>query len=366
MNLQVNFRQLLRGRLSPIGLDIGSRQIKAVQLARAGDGWRVRAAACIPRASGGEFALDEATRLADVLHRQAFEGSRVVVSAAPERLMSSMLELPPAGSGVPLEQIARMELARVHQRDAGSFEFAQWQVPHPARATKSNHVMAVACAHDAALGLLDALEGAGLSVEALDHHFAALARPCRPLIAAAGTGLCAMLDLGAAAARLAILHQGIIIYSRVIEDGGLSRLCAELVQQLGIEPAAVEHLLAEPLLAVADAKEPRAAAPTPSAHEPRTLVATHFNKIVQGLNVSFEYAAHQYPDVAVQRVLLSGGGAEMPGLSAYLGETLRAVVQVARPSELVAPGADDARCSSPAMVAATGLALYDEDGEGVE
>ena len=138
-------------RPGPIGVDVGSRHVKAVQLAPRGEGWRVLAAASFPRAAAKQpFDANDAGRLCDVLDRQGFTGRDVVVGLSQDRLLTSMLELPPSAPGVPIEQIARMELARVHQRDASSFEFAQWEVPPPARAPRSMHVMAVACAHEPA------------------------------------------------------------------------------------------------------------------------------------------------------------------------------------------------------------------------
>ena len=133
INLNLNFARLL-ARPGPIGLDIGARQVKAVQLASVGrDGRRVLAAASFPRATPNQPRdADEAARVAEVLDRQGFVGRTVVVGLGPAQLMSSMLELPARAPGVPIEQIARMELARVHGRDAAGFEFAQWEVPSPA------------------------------------------------------------------------------------------------------------------------------------------------------------------------------------------------------------------------------------------
>src|SRR5687768_13237888 len=41
--------RLVTGRRSPIGIDVGGRAVKAVQLERGRGGWRVAAAAAVPR-----------------------------------------------------------------------------------------------------------------------------------------------------------------------------------------------------------------------------------------------------------------------------------------------------------------------------
>ena len=85
---------------SPIGLDIGRRCVKAVQLMRAKTGWRIAAAAVLERKT--EDALlnaEEAERLCDVLHRQGFRGGDVVIAAPGRALRAEVLELPPRKLG---------------------------------------------------------------------------------------------------------------------------------------------------------------------------------------------------------------------------------------------------------------------------
>src|SRR5688572_30026381 len=95
-------------KYTPIGLDIGSCSIKAVQLQRVREDWRVAAVTSLPRPQiNAPLDRIAVRRIADVLYRQGFHGQSVVLAAPSDKLAADILELPPRTSGVPLEQIAR-------------------------------------------------------------------------------------------------------------------------------------------------------------------------------------------------------------------------------------------------------------------
>ena len=121
---------MLRKRFGYIGLDIGSRHIKAVQVARGKSQPRIEAAAVIPFVSP-EPALDAdcVRRLRDVLARQGFRGNQVVIVAPANKLHVEMLDLPPRHSGAPVDQLARAEMMRLGKLEANAFEMATWDLP---------------------------------------------------------------------------------------------------------------------------------------------------------------------------------------------------------------------------------------------
>src|SRR5690349_7590750 len=164
----------------PIGLDLYGREIKAVQAVRNGKGWRVECAVALPR---GEGALDaaQAARIADVFARQGFKGRNVVLAAPVSKLECEMLELPPRGSGAPMEEIARAEMASVAKLTQGSFEMACWDLPAPPRGGGGTSMLAVALRHEDAQAVLNPLLSVGLDVVAIDTRAGALARALSPL-----------------------------------------------------------------------------------------------------------------------------------------------------------------------------------------
>lgn len=383
---------------SATGLDVGARSVKAIQFARDrfGDGaWRVAAAAEMPRdaVAGGADAAppaapqtqgqaapaakaspltgDEVRRLVATLERQGFAGSDVVLAVPNDRVFTSMLELPPRSSNAPLEQIARMEMARSHRLAPDAFEMGSWDLPAAARATRQTHVMAVACTHADASAVIDPFEAEGLTVTALDVKAAALARACAPLLDADAGGITGLVDLGWTSATLSLMHQAVVIYGRTLGDSGLFKLYTTLAGRLGLDGEVIDYLLSDTGLSAgrdpAGKDAPPASAPvnrkTRNATDAAGLIAAHFEAAVQELKVSLSYAQHQYPDTPLRRLLVVGGGACIHGVTQHLRQTLGiealavAPADVAKyPSHLAAP------CASPSLTAALGLAQVDTGG----
>jgi Tfp pilus assembly PilM family ATPase len=380
---------------SASGVDVGARSVKAVQFAtdRVGDGsWRVAAVAEMPREATPEtpaagqpaapqsqsqgataakvppLTVAEVRRLVATLERQGFEGSNVVLAVPNDRVYSSMLELPPRSSNAPLEQIARLEMARSHRLAPDAFEMGSWDLPAAARATRQTHVMAVACTHADAAALMDPFEAEGLTVTALDVKAAALARACAPLLDADAGGITGLVDLGWTSATLSLMHQGVVIYGRTLGDSGLHKLYATLAGRLGLDGEVIDYLLSDtglsagrdPAAKDAPPVTPAAARKTKNATDAAGLIAAHFEAAVHELQVSLSYAQHQYPDTPLSRLLVVGGGACIRGVTEHLRRTLGiealavAPADVATcPKHLVGP------CASPAMTAALGLAQFD-------
>jgi len=376
---------------SAIGLDVGARSVKAIQFARDrfGDGgWRVAAAAEMPRESApqeaaagqpagppvaptkaGPLAPAEVARLVATLERQGFAGADVVLAAPNDRVYTSMLELPPRSSNAPLEQIARIEMARAHRLAPDGFEMGSWDLPAAARATRQTHVMAVACTHADAVALMDPFEAAGLTVTALDVKAAALARACGPLLNADAGGITGLVDLGWTSATLSLMHQGVVIYGRTLGDSGLHKLYATLAGRLGLDAEVIDYLLSDTGLTAGHGQSGAKDAPVPSASASRKtknatdaagLIAAHFEAAVHELRVSLSYAQHQYPDTPLSRLLLVGGGACIRGVTEHLRRTLAIEARAVAPADVATcPAHLAGPCASPALTSALGLAQFD-------
>ena len=396
---------------SPIGIDVGTRSVKALQFGRdrfGAGGWHVTAAAEVPRddvtppAAGGAAAAQgpgqaaaqpagqsarhacaltaaEVRRLAGTLERQGFAGDDVVLAVPGERLHSSMLELPPRSSNAPLEQIARMELARAFRFAPDSFEMGCWDLPAAARATKQTPVMAVACTHADEAALMDPFEAEGMNVCALDVKAAAHARACGPLLGADSGGITGIVDLGWTSATLSLMHRGVAIYGRALGDSGICKLYHTLATRLGLEIEVIDYLLSDTGLsgtesaAAAAAAHPVApqyrngvhgAAPVgrkaKAATDAAGLIAAHFEAAVHELQVSLSYAQNQYPDTPLSRLLVVGGGGCIRGVTEHLRRTLGIEARAVAPADLAAcsPAVAD-KCASPALTTALGLAQFE-------
>ena len=367
----------------PIGLDIGERWIKAVQLSA--DASRIHAVVSVARTPGENASLTahECRRLVTILSRRGFLGRRAVVAVPSGAVMSSILELPPPTSPAPRHEIARTELADAHRRDPQAMEVDFWDIPAPARRTEGSPAMAAGCTHEDAERLLDPLERAGLRVEALDLPCWAVAR----LAAAApstsdhdsaalsdqtagqdhesghdseaaphAASIVAAVDLGWSSATLILLHQGTVVYERNLPTAGLHHLATSLEKQHRFQPDVIEYLLRDLGFGVGDTTDDDLAL----LRKVRGPFDTHFTSLGQELSLSASYAQHQYPQAQVQQVVLTGGGAAVPGVESYLAGHLECPVRALSPLDRLAchPALHD-EAGSPTLAIAAGLAMHD-------
>ncbi|HUU91379.1 MAG TPA: pilus assembly protein PilM [Phycisphaerae bacterium] len=344
------------GRRSPIGVDFDGRFMRAVQLTKARDGWRLEAGVSAPRTSP-DAPMDgpEVKEFHQVLRRQNFKGTRVVLAVPEEKLVADLLELPPRSSGAPLDEIARAELASAHAYDPAEAETVCWDLPPSARVKDMTNVMAVACRHADAQALLEAFESAGLAVGALSSRLHAVVRAVRPMLW--DSGMTAILDFGWDSALLLLMHQGTVIYRRTMPEAAVRLLLQAVSKSLDLEDDAANYLLADVGLAP-DSEEAKDEAP--SFKDLTTLISKHLEVVVEAMRSAFSYAAQLYPDAtAVEYVLLTGQGSGIPGFYETLLERLGMSVRVTAPVDVLeGPSTRDGPPGNPSLTVATGLAQY--------
>jgi Tfp pilus assembly PilM family ATPase len=371
-------RLLRRGSSrTAIGIDAGSRSFKAIQLQRMRGGKaRVVAAAVRSRnletpvsnnASAANASANaapaspavtssDAIELANALGASGFSGNRLVLSAPADAVLISQLELPPKTSQAPHDQLARMEVARNFRCTPDSFEMAWWEMPAGMRGGRGTEAMSASLPHAKADALLDAFENPGLEVDAIETQQSAILRACKSVLL--DRGVTAILDLGWGPATLTFSLQEKLTFSRRIPEGALGALHSSLCKTLAIEADVADYLLTEigvnndviPARDEADRVE--------MPEEGLRLVTTFTDTLVKELSLSFSYATHQYPEHAVGKLLLVGGGAAMAGLAHRLSGALGVDVVPIAPADIaICDPSLLGLCSSPGMTLALGLAM---------
>jgi len=346
----------LPGRAShgPIGVDVGARRIKAAQFGRSPAGWQIEAALSVPRApADSALGAEEVRRLRGLLEEKAFRGNAIVLAVPHEKLLTGIMELPPEDSGAPIDLLAHSELARMHACRPEDLEMASWRLPAPARAANTTFVMGVACRHADADELLDLFEAEGFDVEGLQTQAQAVARACRPLLADI-RGIAGILDIGWNSARLALLFQGVVVYERNLPTSGLNVLAASLTDQFGLSAAKVEKMLSGPASSGRRTSRRRGGAEAIDA-----AVADHLQAMVREMRIPLSYLANQYPDAAMERLLLVGGGARLGGRGEHLAGALETEVRIVMPSDVARCPASLDKEHGPALAAAVGLGRLD-------
>jgi Tfp pilus assembly PilM family ATPase len=373
---------MLARSLSPIGLDVGSRWIKAVQLRRARSGFELAAALRLRRegaggAGGASLDAAESARVVGVLGRHGFIGRRVSLALPGRGLVRQVMDLPPRESGAPLDQIARAEMARAAKCTPEQMEATWWELPRGARGGETLQAMGVACAHSVADEVINAVESAGLSVIALDASIAATARACRGLLDGrqpTGVGqpvaLAMIVDLGWRGATIGVFagnNAGVLSYERVLEDAGLCRAFDELISNIGLEPEVALYVIER--LGIAGAQP----APTQGEAGPRTdgpektellaesqeIIRTHMRSVVEEVRASLAYATRRFGAGAPVGALFCGGAVSVPGAQDLIRQSIGEGMHIVAPVECVSITTPTELAEDPGLIGAIGLAMHD-------
>lgn len=314
------------GGCSAVGVDIGARSIKAVQVRRRGGAAVLTAAAEFARMgpAGAVVSEEEAARIEAVLYRRGFSGQRVTVAAPRAGLFWSEVERPPRGKGVPEGQIVRAELARAQRVEPGSFEQVWWDVPQDGRRGAGGSVMAVGCDRAPLTGLIERFDVLGVEVSAVDLPMPALLRGAK----AAGLvsePFSILADLGWSAASIGVVFRGVVVYERQVPSAGTGPLVHRVMEALGVERDVAEHLLAVPPAADVGGACQRMV----------RLVGSHAQVIAEEVEASLQYAAHRFRSGAEGRVVLCGGGGEIEAVRVRCERIPGCETRVLRPGAMV-------------------------------
>jgi type IV pilus assembly protein PilM len=339
-----------------IGLDIGSRIVKAAQLESQGAQHRITRLTQWTRGSEGPYMnAEEIQNLKKVLKKQGFVGRRIVLAVPDEIMLRGTFELPANAKPDMIPQMARMELARMHSIAPDAFEMVCWNTPPTVSAQTTKETIAMGCPHDTANAYVDQFEQGGMDITALDVRSAAAARACQALAAAPPT-ITAVVDLGWCSTKLMLLSGKTIIYERLLECPSLQILIDKLCKRFDIDHDATCHIINSIGLALdRQAKE----WDKKSMDAIRRFVRNHVNKMLEELTIPFTYVNHHYPGDGVQCLILIGGGAVIPGLVTYLDEHINIDVKLGAPSELMECNPQVAtRAANPAATVSVGLACF--------
>ncbi|UCD58342.1 MAG: pilus assembly protein PilM [Candidatus Hydrogenedentota bacterium] len=342
-----------------IGVDVGTRSIKAAQLSLSGGKPRIAALSMLPRSKeGDQIETEDLLRMKRLFKRQGFYGNEIVLTAPENGLLRGVFDVPPQVSGAPVAQIARMELSRIHHVVPDSFEMVRWDPPDPGKSKSTTQTLAIGCPHEAADAFIDVFEDCGFTVSALDIRIAAAARACKTLTVPP-PALTSILDIGWDSTKLLLICGDTLIYERSFRNKCLAKLRGTLCQTFNItEEAADQVISAIGFEANGEAGE----LDQESVDVVRRMLRKHFDMMLEELEASFDYANYQYPGEGAKRLLLIGGGARISGLSNYFRNILGVEVRVAAPSDILESSSQKfTNAGHPAITVAVGLAMFTGD-----
>ncbi|MEQ8770666.1 MAG: hypothetical protein RIB60_09165 [Phycisphaerales bacterium] len=336
-------RPLAISQLSPIGLDIGARSIKAAQLRRHGDSLRLEVAAEFRRAGEGAYPdADEIERIESVLYRRGFVGGRVVLGIPRSEAIFEEIERPPRGEGVPADQIVAAEVARVRRLEPGAIEHAWWEMPGTRQRASAHTAMATATLRDPLVETIDRFENVGLEVIRAEPVVTALSTVVFES-RLAHDPFTVIVDGGWSGTSLGVLHKGVLVYQRSSEDCSLRSVATRAATTGRLDASVVVEMIRN-----------AARGEVVSNAVVRRAFEELSGGIISEIEVSLGYASHRYREEATGAVYLCGGIGAVRLMHERAGQLPGCEALPLLPSMLASP--DESGADAPSLAAACALA----------
>lgn len=300
---------------SVVGLDIGTSSVRAVELQDADKAkpsvLRFDEVALPPGAvHGGEVVEPNtvATSLKRLWSQAGFRSKDVVLGMGNQRVLVRELSVPRMSIDRIRESLPFLvqELLPVPVADA-VLDF----YPVEEQDGESGPLVSgllVAAVKEAVLANVRAAQLAGLTPVAVDLLPFALSRA----IGTGARGITALVDIGAATTNVLILQNGVPQFARIIPAGG-DDLTSALAGQLDISREDADRI--KRTLGLASSKQ------LPDAHRPAVeVIYAVTSELLGGIRNTISYFTNQRELTAIDQIVLSGGGAQLPGFARALSE----------------------------------------------
>ena len=316
------------------GLDIGSSAIKVVQLHEDGHGYAVSALGVVPLRP-------------DIIADGAIKDPPAVVAAIAAAVAKAGIKLHDAVIGVSGREliIKKIEIPQVPEKElAGAIQLeAEHHIPFSAEEVFLDyHVVGL---RDSVMDvILVAVKKSKVTAAVVDvdgfavenqYELNATERPAEAV---------ALIDIGASVMKTNVIRGGASIFARDIPFGG-NRYTEAIASALSL-----------PFTAAEVAKLGRDGA---SASQIASAVESVSRELSLEVQRTFDYFASTAESERIGKIVLSGGCAELPGLTEYLASTWGIPVEIARPFDRIDPGAfaDEVAAAGASLAVAVGLAL---------
>lgn len=349
------FDRLAGRRHAPlIGLDLSSTRVRLVELDRdRGGRWSLvrLASEVLDKGWVSDGQIERLDEVADAVRRVVVRSgtrTRRVAMALPASAVITRRVRAPAGLRDD-EMLAQVELEMQPHipfpLDELSLDFS---VIGPAQ-DEEVEVFVTASRRDRVEDRQAVAEAAGLVVEVVDvKSYAAVRALARSLAEEASVGadaLIALVSLGADVTRLRVLQGGESLYDRDQPFGG-AQLTQSLAQALGIDHVQAERRKTTQDLSSTDLKD---------------TVCAFVDAQAREIGRALQYFFTSTPHHEVDRIVLSGGGASVPGLVGRVQAITGFPTSIADPFEAMAIGPriprDRLSREAPGHLTACGLAM---------
>jgi type IV pilus assembly protein PilM len=343
-----------------VGLDIGTSGVRAAELVlRRGTTTleRFGQVALPPGAvTGGEVVDPDAVAAAirQLWAQARFRSKQVVLGVANQRVVVRQVDLP----WQPVEEIRESLAYQVQDHIPMPVEQAILDF-HPLEEVLADdgkrmlRVLLVAAARDMVGNALEAVDKAGLTASMVDlTSFAVL----RSQLRASGTFSLegeTLVDIGASVTNIVVHQGGVPRFVRILLMGGAD-ITDAVAERLGVDAQHAEALKQAAVLSPVPAQGSRQPAD-------RAIESTGA-ALVEEVRSSLDYYLAQPAAARLGRIVLSGGGSRLSGLSERLSSATRLPVEFAQPMSVLQLGrtgltAEQLAIVEPLATVPVGLAL---------
>lgn len=354
----MNFLQKLRGESSTVGLDIGNYSIKLVKLRHSRKGYLLEATGIRELPSGiiegSEIKKkDELIESVSMLINQCDPSIvEVVISMSGHGIISdkSTFKIDPSENA---EDIILWEASQRSPFDVDDITL-DYKILHRNPQTHEVEALLVAAKNQIMQNFIDLLYEAGLKPIAVDSDTFAITN-CYSLENSSVTEphVVALLNVGHDLSNMTFIKDGIYHSSRDISTAG--RFFIKTLQRnLGVSPDDAAAILKGRVGQDLD------------ANLLRQSLDYAAEELCSGMDLAFSYFKNSEKVETIDKIVLSGGGAYIPGLSKFLQKRHETPVQIANPLAHIQYdpalfGTVNPSKISALLTVATGLALRKVD-----
>jgi type IV pilus assembly protein PilM len=305
--------------VNPIGLDIGSSSIRAVEARRAKDEHSLSNFGQVPLPAGtvqGGIVQDPVavtSALKQLWAACKFDTKHVTLGVTNPQLVVREMSV----SNLPAKEMRKSLPFQVRDMLPLAVERSLLDF-HPLEDPGDNPTvrgLLIAMPKDAVRTTVDAVEKAGLHVDGVDLASFAVLRAASRL----DSQVEAIVDIGAEVTSVIVHADGEPLIVRTVPRGG-TEITVAIATRLGIDPAEAEVLKC------------RFGLHGDGRPDTVTAVGDAVRPVVNELRSSFTYLASGERQKKVVRVALCGGGALMPGLAEHIQKQLDVTVVYADPT----------------------------------
>ena len=342
------------GKKNLVGLDIGSSSVKAVELAKKGNGLQLLSLGfenlqTDTIVDGQIMELNNVSNvIASIFNEHQIRTPRVAAGVSGHSVIVKNIVLPA------MSEEELQESFSWHAEEHIPFDIADVNLDYEltSKSSESLNVLMAACKSDKIANVKQAIQLAGKQPVIIDVDAFAL-QNCYEVNYQPKPGeVVALLNIGAATMNINILNGSRSVFARDASVGG-SQYTSLLQKELGLSFEQAEGVKRG--MALPEGVEARPIQPI--IETVSDILAIEVRK-----TMDFYRATASEGETAIQKILLAGGGSKLPGLSDYLARRFEIPVEVLNPFRQIEVDAkkfdpDYMREIVPEMAVAVGLAL---------